>query len=74
MSPQNARNGISEYYFPVEYARPIYNCDHVYIKCDNASLKHFAGSSLSSLSRTTKHPQTSCPKFTGTGRQRRKAC
>ena len=30
MSPQNARNGISEYCFSVEYPRPIYNCDHVY--------------------------------------------
>jgi hypothetical protein len=39
------------------------------IQCDNASLKHFAGSALSSRSHTIKHPQTSCPKITGTGRQ-----
>ena len=41
----------------------------LYVQCDNAPFKHFAGSSLSSRSHTIKHHQTSCPKITGTGRQ-----
>jgi hypothetical protein len=68
--PQNARNDMS--------ARTVFRLNTldlptiviicIYIQCDNASFKHFAGSVLSSLSHT-KHPQSSFPKFTETGRQ-----